>query len=283
MICIAGKNNIAVDLLSHVMQLYPEEEIVVITNRNDYEKNGFQKSLKFWAALFNVREAGLKDIYDVEDLLFLSLEFDCLIKPKLFKSDRLFNIHFSLLPAYKGMYTSAWPILNNESYSGVTLHEIDSGIDTGDVIAQTRFELDEQETCRSLYLKYIKYGTELVIKQLPGLVSKKIKATPQSAAGASYYSRKSIDYSNLIVDVNKTAFEINCQFRAFHFREYQLPQFNGSDIDRTVVLETRSVHKPGTIVQEDEEGITLATVDYDIRLFKDYPNQLESLCKTNGA
>ena len=58
-----------------------------------------------------------------------------IIKTKNFKSNKLFNLHFSLLPSYKGMHTSAFPILNGEKYSGVTIHKIDNGIDTGDIIA----------------------------------------------------------------------------------------------------------------------------------------------------
>ena len=59
--------------------------------------------------------------------------------PKNFLNARLYNIHFSYLPAYKGMFTSALPIKNGEVDSGVTLHKIESGIDTGDIIDQIKF------------------------------------------------------------------------------------------------------------------------------------------------
>ena len=48
------------------------------------------------------------------------------------------------------MYTSYWPIKNGEKKSGVTLHKIDSGIDTGDIISQLSFDIDE-DTLFSLY------------------------------------------------------------------------------------------------------------------------------------
>lgn len=73
-----------------------------------------------------------------DDLIFISLEFDKIVNPDLFKDARLYNIHFSLLPSYKGMYTSAIPILNGEEMVGVTFHEIDKGIDTGNIIAQKK-------------------------------------------------------------------------------------------------------------------------------------------------
>lgn len=74
-ICIAGKNNIAVDVLDYCLKKY-------------------------------------KDFDDKE------VEFDRIIKIDKFKSDKLFNIHFSLLPEYKGMYPSVLPILHNNKCSG---------------------------------------------------------------------------------------------------------------------------------------------------------------------
>ena len=62
------------------------------------------------------------------------------------------------------MYTSALPFINGESLTGVTLHKIDLGIDTGDIIGQKRIEILDTDTARSLYLKYIQYGTKLVIE-----------------------------------------------------------------------------------------------------------------------
>ena len=50
---------------------------------------------------------------------------------------------------------SIFPILNGESTSGTTLHLIDHGIDTGDVITHNEFQIDLQDTCRDLYFKYL--------------------------------------------------------------------------------------------------------------------------------
>ena len=74
--------------------------------------------------------------------MFISLEYHRLIDPLKFVTSKLYNPHFSLLPAYKGMYTSALPLLNDEKDAGVTLHHIDSGIDTGDIIDQIIFPIE---------------------------------------------------------------------------------------------------------------------------------------------
>ena len=151
---IAGKNSIAVDVLKHVLKI-KNINVYVVLNKTENFSNNFQKSLGFFARFWNIPIIDLEESYKLDQVIFISLEFDRLIKPKLFKSKQLFNIHFSKLPAYKGQYTSSWPILNGENESGVTLHLIDDGVDTGNIIDQVVFKLDIEETARSLYLKYI--------------------------------------------------------------------------------------------------------------------------------
>jgi len=268
-ICIAGKNNIAIDVCRYVIEHYPQATIYALINRNETGVDGWQHSyLKYIQSESKVNLSTLEDMYGIEDLVFISTEYDRLIKPHLFKSKHLFNIHFSLLPAYKGVYMAAWPILNGEDYSGVTLHEIESGIDTGNIIAQKRFKLSSNETAYSLYLQFIKYGTSLVIKNIDRLINNTYKACPQSSSGSTYYSKKSIDYSNLTVDLNATATQIDRQIRAFYFPFFQVAKVYGKPITSTRITLEISRQKPGTILKETNSYIKLSTIDYNILLYK---------------
>lgn len=164
------------------------------------------KIIKKYALDNNIKIKTLEDCYDIKDLIFLSLEFDRIIKTEFFKTKKMYNIHFSLLPAYKGMYTSALPIINGEKYSGVTLHKIDNGIDTGDIIDQIKFEIDLNDTARDLYLKYIENSFILFkknIKNIKNIFEGNFISISQQAIGSSYYSKKAIDYSNLKFDYKK--------------------------------------------------------------------------------
>lgn len=183
-------------------------------------------------------------MYKIEDLVFISTEYDRIIKPHLFKTRGLYNIHFSLLPAYKGVYMSAWPILNGETYSGVTLHEIEPGIDTGDIISQKKFKLSSKETAFSLYFKFIKYGTALVIKNIDRLINHNYKTCPQSSVGSTYYSKKSIDYRNLTIDLNTTATQIGRQIRAFYFPIYQIMRVYKFPIKDFRITQEKSIESP---------------------------------------
>jgi len=184
-----------------------------------------------------------------------------------FSSKRLFNIHFSLLHKYKGMYTSAWHLLNGEHASGVTLHVIDHGIDTGNIVDQIEFDIDYDDNCRDLYFKFIKHGIDLFKRNIISIMHGDYDEERQGFMGSSYYSRTSIDFSNLVVDLNKTAFEIRNQIRAFNFKEYQVPVVYGHEIMSAEILDSSSIERPGEILAERELYLDIATIDYDVRLY----------------
>lgn len=277
-VCVAGKNDIAVDVLLHLMENYPDVELGVVCNKTETGKNTWQKSLRWYAQRFNIREYSLEELYPKQDLTVLSLEFDRILHPELFTSARLFNIHFSLLPAYKGMYTSALPILNGEKEAGVTLHRVDAGIDTGPIIAQKVFPV-ENKTARDMYACFIRLGTELVLAHLREILEGKEKAYPQPAEGSTYYSKKSIDYKNLVIDLNQTAENIARQIRAFSFREYQLPQIHGRNIIAARITKIRSLTKAGVELMADESGMMLSTIDYNLVVLFDRFAELLEMCR----
>jgi len=195
----------------------------------------------------------LNDLYELRNLVFVSLEYDKIINVNLFESTRLYNIHFSLLPKYKGMYTSTIPILNGESHSGVTLHEIDNGIDTGRIIDQISFPIQLKDVSRDLYHNYMKYGLELFEKNISHLINKRYNTRDQDNLNASYYSKKSLNYNCIEIDLCKTSFEIYNQIRAFIFPEYQLPEVKGLKICRVVL--TKEKIRRSTFKMEKNEII----------------------------
>lgn len=280
-VCVAGKNNIAVEVLKYLIKNNNGRyNLCVICNENRSEIKYFQKSLAILAENNDIPVVLLDDVYKYEDLIFLSMEFDKIIKPDRFRDARLFNIHFSLLPAYKGLYTSAVPILNGEKYSGVTFHRIDFGIDTGDIIAQRKFEIDKTDTCRDLYQKYLSNSVDLVKSCIEDVLAKNEKSVRQTAEGASYYPLGYIDYNNLKLNLRDVATSVERQVRAYSFREYQMPAFNGIDIISCKVTDIRSEYKPGTIIKENESLVEVSTIDFDVILYKDRFAELFESCKT---
>jgi len=100
----------------------------------------------------------------------------------------IINIHPSLLPYYRGPVPTAWAILNGESEFGITIHKVDSGIDTGDILVQQKYKIGEDETGYELYLRAMKLGADLFSESIDKILMDGIKPVAQ-AKGGSYYGK----------------------------------------------------------------------------------------------
>lgn len=269
MIVIAGKNDIAVHGLLLAIEHFDRNEIIVIINKNDTGNDSWQRSLLKVAKDENVIVKTLNEVYETEIDFFLSLEFDQIVKPEKLQTDKIYNIHFSELPKYKGMYTSVWPILYADNQSGVTLHKIDRGIDTGDVIAQKVFNLSEKDRSQDCYRKYIVNSKDLLSEWFSKIINNQIQPKEQLARNSTYFSKETIDYSSLSIDFDKTAWQIQRQIYAFSFRPYQLLSVNGRNISDIKIRLEKSKFKPGTTIAENEDYFTVSTIDYDVELYFD--------------
>ncbi len=77
------------------------------------------------------------------------------------------NIHASLLPKYRGAAPIQWCILNGESMTGVTIMQMDAGLDTGDMLTKAEVPILDTDTAESLEEKLMQAGAELIVKTLP--------------------------------------------------------------------------------------------------------------------
>lgn len=263
LIVICGKGRIAAAALSftvhHVVSNALGCRIVACPNRDDKGYDTWQESLIRTADLLGVEIVGLEAVQDIRDLVLVSLEYDRIVRVDRFLSRRLFNIHFSALPKYRGVFTSIWPLLNRESQTGVSLHFMDAGADTGDVIDQISIPVPEYMTARQLYDQYMDAGLTLFRKSLPRLLTTVPPGTPQDNSAASAYNRKSIDLRALEVPFAADA-EAVCAFvRAFTFPEYQRPTVNGRAVRSCARLPTRTSAAPGTPIHETAYSSAIAT------------------------
>lgn len=267
MIIVAGKNNIAVKAIDYLRKNY-HNDIAIIPNKDDRGTHSWQQSVIKFAKDFNLNLISLEQAY-TEATIFISLESDRIVDPEKFKKANLYNLHFSNLPKYKGMYTSIWPILNNEKIAGVTLHQIDSGIDTGEIYQQVIFDVRPVDRARDLYRNYLIKSYELYIKSIDGILTGTLKKSPQSPTDSSYFSKSTIDFTNIKINLQATAHQILRQIYGFTFREYQLPIIFNKKIVEAEILGDRSKQKPGSIVSIFPESFVISTIDYDMRLYID--------------
>ena len=129
-------------------------------------------------------------------MLFFSVEFDKIIKTENFKSKKLFNLHFSLLPKYRGCHTNFVQLYNGEKYSGVTLHEIDNSIDGGPIISQMKFKIRRNHTAQENYIRLMNTAGKLFKYKIEDIIYNNYKSKPQDEKLAGkYYDRNSVDYN----------------------------------------------------------------------------------------
>ena len=96
------------------------------------------------------------------------------------------NVHASLLPAYRGAAPIQWAVINGEEKSGVTIMQMDEGLDTGDILLQEEIPLVADETGESLYNKMAKLGGELLVKALPMIEQGTLTPVRQDDAASCY-------------------------------------------------------------------------------------------------
>jgi methionyl-tRNA formyltransferase len=97
------------------------------------------------------------------------------------------NVHGGLLPYYRGGHVTQWAIINAEREFGVTLHYIDESVDTGPVIAERRFPLDEADDAYSVRAKLCEAGSQLLTAWWPRLIDGTAPRVPQDESRARYW------------------------------------------------------------------------------------------------
>ncbi|MEP7205368.1 MAG: methionyl-tRNA formyltransferase [Casimicrobiaceae bacterium] len=124
------------------------------------------------------------------------------------------NIHASLLPRWRGAAPIHRAILAGDAMSGVTIMQMDQGLDTGPMIDCVAMTLEPRETTGSLHGKLAVAGAAAIVRALAVLArGARLEATPQPAEGASYATK--IGRSEPAIDWSKPAPVIDRQIRAF--------------------------------------------------------------------
>jgi len=171
---------------------------------------------------------------------------------------RSVNVHFGMLPKYRGSYSIPWAILNNEPAIGVTLHEMAPSIDDGAVIRQERFLNDHALSCRDIYDRAVEIGTDLV----SWLVDRLLRddpppSVPQNERMATYYTP---NYpAGFRIPWRQLATYVVNYVRAAHFPPYE--GAFGEIAGHRIVFDWPVEHRfgypaaaPGTIIQSNGQA-----------------------------
>jgi methionyl-tRNA formyltransferase len=112
--------------------------------------------------------------------------------------DRIFNLHISYLPFNRGSDPNLWSLLE-DTPPGVTIHYVDEGVDTGDIIAQRRVELGDDETLATSYAALQAALQALFREHWPAIREGRCERRPQSGPGTSHRSADRAAVEHLLV------------------------------------------------------------------------------------
>ena len=166
------------------------------------------------------------------------------------------NVHGSLLPAYRGAAPIQWAVINGDEKSGVTIMQLDEGIDTGDIIAKEEILLEPKETGGSLFDKLADLGGKMIVDVLSGLEKGTVTRTPQGEATTPY--AKMLDKTMGNIDFTNDAKKIECLIRGLNPWPSAYTTISGKTLKIWDADVTEGSGDAGTVIGIDKNGFTVA-------------------------
>jgi methionyl-tRNA formyltransferase len=195
----------------------------VITEKDEFDKQGYKDFAEFgcYASLKEIATSLGLEVYQPDDInspdflkvieemrpeIIVIVSYHGIIRKQLLEKYKIINAHGALLPFYRGRAPINWAIINGEKYTGVTVHFVDSGIDTGDIILQETMTIGPDDTAIEVLKKTLPIYPRLVSDALHLIESGKVKSTKQSMFEGSYFPKRTekdgrIDWNRTSVDI----------------------------------------------------------------------------------
>lgn len=170
-----------------------------------------------------------------------------------------FNVHASLLPKLRGAAPIQWSVIQGDEESGVTIMQMDEGLDTGDILLVERYQLDEKETGGSLFDKLSELGGPLMLRALELAEKGELQPVPQNEEEHTY--AKMLSKSTGEMDFNKSAVELERLIRGLNPwpSAYTYLQGKMLKVWEAEVEDDVTGQEPGTIVAVEKDSFTIQT------------------------
>ncbi len=169
------------------------------------------------------------------------------------------NVHGSLLPKYRGAAPIQWALINGEQQTGITIMQMDEGMDTGDILLQAAIPISDSDTAGTLFDKMADLGGKTLVEAITLLKEKNLARVKQDDTLACEAPMLAKEQGH--IDWNKSAGELHCLIRgldpwpsAYGFHGGKRFRFFCPE-----VIEHDGKQAPGTICRADKNGLVIAT------------------------
>ena len=169
------------------------------------------------------------------------------------------NVHASLLPKYRGASPIQHVILDGEEKTGITIMQMNAGLDTGDILYQKEIVIREDDTYESLEQALMKLGGETIVEALTLLEQGRLKATPQDDEKSNYAPLIQKEMGR--IDFSRDAFAIDRQIRGMNPWPSAYTTWRGKQLKlwRARPKETEKSGAPGEVIEVSKDHFTVAT------------------------
>lgn len=167
------------------------------------------------------------------------------------------NIHASLLPRWRGAAPIQRAILAGDDTTGITIMQMDKGLDTGDMLLKRPCSINAHDTTQTLHDKLAKLGAEAIVEALCLLEQGQLKSVPQNAAEATYAAK--LSKTEALIDWSKNSTQIIRAVHAYNPFPIAYTMLNGVPIKIWQASVREGLEgEAGTVLAIEKNGIIVA-------------------------
>jgi methionyl-tRNA formyltransferase len=189
--------------------------------------------------------------------------YGVLLPPDVLAAPRLgcLNVHASLLPRWRGAAPIARAIEAQDKITGITIMQMEAGLDTGPTWHKVEIPILPSDTAQSLHDRLKEIGAQALVETLANIERGQIKAEPQDPTQTTY--AKKLKKNEARINFDLSAADLSAKIRAFNPWPVALTSLEGKTIRvwEATVTPKATPAEPGTVLTADKTGIAVATGD----------------------
>lgn len=174
-----------------------------------------------------------------------------------------FNVHASLLPRWRGAAPIQRAIMAGDRETGITVMQMDEGLDTGGMLLRQTVPVGPETTAGSLHDELAALGGPLVVETLAEVAAGRLAATPQPDTGVTYAEK--IDKAEARIDWSRPAEELDCHIRGLSPFPGAWFEYEGARVKVLLSTPADGQGEPGTVL---DDALTVACGKGAIRLLR---------------
>ena len=205
-----------------------------------------------------IRNEGVEDLKALCPDIMVTCAFGQILSQEILDIAKhgVINVHASLLPKYRGSAPIQYSVINGDRETGVTIMQTGLGVDTGDILLQSKLEILPDETAGELFDRLSILGSKIIVEALDKIEKGEINPIPQDERLATHV--KMLKKEDGLIDFTKPALDIKNLVRGLNPWPIAYTKYEGKTLKIYNVSTIETLGNAGEVISVDG-GITVAT------------------------